>query len=320
MGLDGVLLRHEVKALLDPQGLLNPGVSLNDDPRAHLQNLKPLPPADPRVDQCTECGFCEPVCPSAGLTLTPRQRIVGWRESARRNTAGEDAAELNALYDDAGIDTCAACGLCATACPVGIEIGLRIEALCGRKIGPTGQRVGRFVGAHFGATTTPVKLGLGAADCAHATQGTQALGALNGTLRKVSGDRIPGWSPASPRPARLDRAAPATHTDTVVYFRSCAARTMPPARGDPMHKPLPTVTARLLDEAGSLCATQRRWTLCASASPSKARACPKPPIPDTHSAELEAALRAASEDGRLQIERSNETIALHTVCTVRSRA
>jgi Fe-S oxidoreductase len=64
--------------------LLNPGVILNSDPQAHLKSLKPLPAADPIVDKCIERGVCEPKCPSAGLTLSPRQRIVGWREIAPR--------------------------------------------------------------------------------------------------------------------------------------------------------------------------------------------------------------------------------------------
>ena len=107
-------------------GLLNPGVVINDDPHAHLKNLKPLPACDPLVDKCIECGFCEPKCPSHGLTLSPRQRIVGWREIARLGREAPDrrgVGELRTLYDYHGIDTCAACGLCATACPVGIETG-----------------------------------------------------------------------------------------------------------------------------------------------------------------------------------------------------
>ncbi len=64
----------EIKTLLDPHGLLNPGVILNTDPQAQLKNLKPLPVADPLVDKCIECGFCEPQCPSRGLTLSPRGR------------------------------------------------------------------------------------------------------------------------------------------------------------------------------------------------------------------------------------------------------
>ena len=36
-------LMRRVKKLLDPQGILNPGVVLNDDPRVHLKDLKEMP-------------------------------------------------------------------------------------------------------------------------------------------------------------------------------------------------------------------------------------------------------------------------------------
>ena len=85
-------LMKEIKQLFDPAGLLNPGVIINDDPAAHLKHLKPMPAAGQLyapVDRCIECGFCEPQCPSHGLTLSPRQRIVGWRELSRRQADGE---------------------------------------------------------------------------------------------------------------------------------------------------------------------------------------------------------------------------------------
>ena len=41
--------------------------------------------ADESIDKCIECGFCEPSCVSAGLTLTPRQRI---QKSRRRKITG----------------------------------------------------------------------------------------------------------------------------------------------------------------------------------------------------------------------------------------
>ena len=84
---------QRVKGLLDPDGILNPGVVLNDDPRCHLENLKPAPAISPLADHCIECGFCEPRCPSRDLTLTPRQRIVVTREIARldANQAPGDA-------------------------------------------------------------------------------------------------------------------------------------------------------------------------------------------------------------------------------------
>ena len=65
-GAQAYALMREIKRCFDPTGLLNPGVILNDDPQAHLKNLKPLPAADPLVDKCIECGFCERMCPSQG--------------------------------------------------------------------------------------------------------------------------------------------------------------------------------------------------------------------------------------------------------------
>ncbi|MGZ5249401.1 MAG: FAD-linked oxidase C-terminal domain-containing protein, partial [Caldimonas sp.] len=109
-GAQAFATMHRIKALFDPHGLLNPGIVLNADPKAHLKNLKPLPAADPLVDKCIECGFCEPKCPSRGLTLSPRQRIVGWREIARLDADGRDperSTELKRLYDYSGIETCA---------------------------------------------------------------------------------------------------------------------------------------------------------------------------------------------------------------------
>eukprot|EP00884_Botryococcus_braunii_P003109 jgi/Botrbrau1/1279/Bobra.0163s0062.1 len=69
-------LMWAIKNIFDPENLLNPGVVLNKDPEAHTKFLKPSPPASPIVDACIECGFCEVVCPSRDLSLTPRQRIT----------------------------------------------------------------------------------------------------------------------------------------------------------------------------------------------------------------------------------------------------
>ncbi|HZX64116.1 MAG TPA: FAD-linked oxidase C-terminal domain-containing protein, partial [Myxococcales bacterium] len=73
-GPEALAIMRRLKRLADPRGLLNPGVIVNDDPRAHLRDLKPMPAVEPEIDRCIECGFCEPRCPSRELTLTPRQR------------------------------------------------------------------------------------------------------------------------------------------------------------------------------------------------------------------------------------------------------
>ena len=65
MGPEGMALMRRIKALLDPDGLLNPGVIINDDPKAHLAHLKPMPASDAIVDPCIECGFARRSAPRA---------------------------------------------------------------------------------------------------------------------------------------------------------------------------------------------------------------------------------------------------------------
>ena len=83
-GAKATEMMWRIKALADPAGVLAPGVLLNRDPGVHLRNLKSTPPIEEVADNCVECGFCEPVCPSRHLTTTPRQRIVLRREMARQ--------------------------------------------------------------------------------------------------------------------------------------------------------------------------------------------------------------------------------------------
>jgi D-lactate dehydrogenase len=301
-GAQALALMHRIKALFDPQGLLNPGVILNADPRAHLQHLKPLPAADAIVDKCIECGFCEPKCPSRGLTLSPRQRIVGWREIARaERESGAPAGELRGLYAHAGIDTCAACGLCATACPVGIETGLLIKALRGRAASPLARRIGLAAASHFGAVTAGVRLGLGAADRLHGALGTRTMQGSLDRLRSLSGGRLPKWSPALARPARFvppQQASLGTGAP-LVYFPSCAARNMGPQRGDDEARPVPEAAERLFRKAGFDVIVPAGLAPLCCGQPFESKGLDA--AAHAKSAELEATLREASRGGELPI-------------------
>ena len=96
-GRQAYALMARLKQLVDPANLLNPGVIINDDPHAHLHDLKTWARVEEEVDRCMECGFCEPKCPSRDLTLTPRRRIVVRREMPSLQQSGENPALLEAL-------------------------------------------------------------------------------------------------------------------------------------------------------------------------------------------------------------------------------
>jgi len=250
-GVDAFALMRRIKNLFDPEELLNPGVIINDDKDVHLKNLKPLPASEEIVDKCIECGFCEPKCPSRHLTLTPRQRIVGWREISRRDAAGEDSADLRDLYVYQGMDTCAACGLCATACPVDIETGSLIKMLRGREAGKGATRLGQWFADHYGVAMNVSAMGLKAANFAHGVLGSKVMQGMTDGMRKISGDRLARWTPAMPSGISF-KPEPSVEQDgdVVVYLPSCASRTMGPARNDAQKTPLPVVTERLLKRAG----------------------------------------------------------------------
>ena len=254
-GQDAYRLMRELKQALDPAGLLNPGVLLNDNPHVHLENLKPLPATDPIVDKCIECGFCEAVCPSRNLTLTPRQRIVVNREISRLQSNGsepERLAQFEQAYQYQVLDTCAADGMCATRCPVEIDTGRLTKEERARLAGDTSNKVGRWISEHFSMVSGVTRLGLGMASGSQALLGNRIMESLTGSLRGLSGNRLPLWNRWMPGPAqsletpqRMEDTAPC-----VVYFPSCASRTMGPAREDPERDALHRVTLKLLQKAG----------------------------------------------------------------------
>lgn len=254
-GKEGYALMQRIKSLFDPQGLLNPGVIINADPQAHLQHLKPMPAADPLVDRCIECGFCEPVCPSRTLTLSPRQRIVLYRELQRRQRAGEEIAsdEMNRVFQYQGIDTCAATGLCAERCPVGINTGDLIKQLRQAKYAKF-TPIARWTADHFSTTTALVTTGLKVNQLATNVCGEARVSQLSQSLRKFSQGKTPLWMAELPRANRYPLAKQAANLPRrekkVVYLPSCASRTMAQGKNALDPRPLTEVTLSLLNKAG----------------------------------------------------------------------
>lgn len=242
-GPDAYDIMTRVKALADPDGLLNPGVIINANPRAHLTDLKSLPIVDEEIDRCIECGFCEPHCPSRDLTLSPRQRIVVRREMQRHPAAAKPLARA---FEYDGLDTCATDGLCAVACPVGIDTGQLIKRLRAARHSALSEGVAAWTARHFALTARTVRAALAAGRHLNSMFGEDFTASATRRLAARGRGAVPAWIEPMPVPA-----PPLPHTKragaVAVYFPSCLTRTL----GDLAGEPRPRSTAEaFLEIAG----------------------------------------------------------------------
>ncbi|WP_244606586.1 FAD-binding and (Fe-S)-binding domain-containing protein [Arsenicitalea aurantiaca] len=250
-------LMHRIKALFDPENMLNPGVLLNADEFIHIRNLKTMTEADPIVDLCIECGLCEPACPSTQMTLTPRQRISVARERARLEVSGDNPERLAAIEKGFGyneLETCAACNLCSLRCPVGIETGTMVLGERARRRTAGQKRLARVAASTTGIIERSMQFGFGAADLSRSVLGNRATDAIAHGLRKGSGDRVPRVSralrhgPGAPRDA--GRTPLSSPMGKVVYFPSCATRMFGAPETEFGLLPTPEAMVALLRRAG----------------------------------------------------------------------
>lgn len=154
-GTEAYAIMQELKNEVDPHNILNPGVIISGDKKLHLKNLKAMPKVEQEVDKCIECGFCERLCPSRDITLTPRKRIVVRRyleELKYSNPQKIDTKELTEQYQYDGLDTCAVDGLCATDCPVDINTGELVKRLRKENHSSFANKTALFIAKNFKTT------------------------------------------------------------------------------------------------------------------------------------------------------------------------
>lgn len=257
-GSEAYALMKRIKQLFDPACLLNPDVLISDNPRIHVENLKPLPKAHPVIDNCIECGFCEAVCPSRRLTLSPRQRIVIWRELQRRRQTGastEALRELEQGWQYQGLDTCALDGLCSTRCPVGINTGDLVRDLRGQQNRDL-QRRARWLARRFAGISKAARLALKLANSSRSLLGDKGLSGSMALARKA-GLPVGHWRPglpaaaaALPQQRQFEPPKNSQPADTVIYWPSCMNRVLGPDRNASDQRALYDVVLSLLDKAG----------------------------------------------------------------------
>ncbi len=220
-------LMWRVKRLADPDGVLGPGVLMNDDPAVHLQNLKTTPEVEEVVNHCVECGFCEPACPSQDLTTTPRQRIVLRREMARQTEGSPVAKALAAEFEYDGLETCAADGSCVLACPLSIDTGKLVKELRAKEHSRLEEAVALRAARSWGTVE-------------HASRAGLRLGPL---AERVGGGDLP--KPAQPLPGSTSREGAAA-----VYFPSCTNRMMGASKKAKPGPSLADATVAVSERAG----------------------------------------------------------------------
>ncbi|MFW5663576.1 MAG: FAD-binding and (Fe-S)-binding domain-containing protein [bacterium] len=254
-GTQAYELMKEIKDIFDPGYLINPGVILNPSPQAHLENLKPLAAVDEIVDKCIECGFCEPVCVSHDLTLSPRQRIVVLREMARLKENGHQPHILASLvnqFDYEGDQTCATDGLCAINCPVKIDTGQMVKAIRTTKIKPWQNRLASRLANNTSAVVKSATAGLNFVHYTHKIVGSKIMQDAANGMRRISGNRIPQWNKYFPRGGKRIQPGPvnADNPLKVVYFPSCINRGMGTSPDYEDKVPLTDKIPALLKRAG----------------------------------------------------------------------
>ena len=230
----------ELKAIFDPNGLLNQGVIFNDDPECFIKCLKPLPVLDfdfdkvpdggkylmdpslstahetieqvKRANKCIECGFCEVNCMSCGLTLSSRMRIAVQREIRELETTGADperAARLRKQYKYYGDQTCATDGLCSTSCPMKINTGELTHLI--RQIdmnnNKMGYKVGEFAANHMAGIKSGLRVVLDVAHLGHITLGPTLMTKICRGMNKMG---MPLWTTAMPKKHRQPKESDLT--------------------------------------------------------------------------------------------------------------
>ncbi|NQV37799.1 MAG: FAD-binding oxidoreductase [Candidatus Marinimicrobia bacterium] len=218
-------LMWEIKSLSDPNNILNPGVLLTKDKNAHVSSLKPMPVVDETIDSCVECGFCEPVCPSRELTLTPRHRIALAREMALMKKSGDP--QLKILEKEWAYQfsaTCAVDGLCETACPVNINTGQFVKDFRYTTHSTFSHTIAGWTVAHFPFVQSFLRFFV---YIIHWKSKIIGHGFFTGFTKLVKNSfhvNIPIWTKYIPNTSKVSHPDKRISKPDFLYFPSCISR------------------------------------------------------------------------------------------------
>lgn len=260
-GRQAYSLMKEIKQMFDPKGILNPGVIINPDPQAHIKNLKPCPQTNPEVDRCMECGFCEKNCVSEGLTFSPRQRVVAYREMARLEKTGTNEADLALMkrkYKYLGDETCATDSLCAVACPVKVDNGKLTKQLRHQNHTERQENRAASLASKWSTAVWGMRAAWNMSYFIRIALGKKLMKPMAAAARWMTGGLIPKWNQYFPKGnpkisrAVLEGNRPGVKDSKgkVVYFPSCLTRSMGKSKDHMAALTLTQLMDKLIRKAG----------------------------------------------------------------------
>ena len=209
----------EIKDVCDPNNIMNPGTIILEDEKQHLRDIKSTEPVRTVIDDCVECGYCEPVCPSQHLTTTPRQRIVIQRAIASAEAQG-DIALAERLIKQQGYDviqTCAVDGMCETACPMKINTGDLIRDIRREQQPAALDAAWKVAADHWSKVLGIAKIGMNTVDVVPTPLVRGALGVARAAIGK---DVVPTLTSELPRGGEIRKPEPASNPDAI-FLPAC---------------------------------------------------------------------------------------------------
>lgn len=269
---------------------------------------------------------------SCGLTLSSRMRIAVQREirhlTAQLRVGGDSVAAiqerlttLKKQYKYYGDQTCATDGLCSTSCPMKINTGELTHLIRQMDMNenPTGYKIGEFAAEHMAGIKSGLRVVLDVAHAAHVTLGPSLMSSVCRGMNKMG---LPLWTTAMPKKHRqpkksdltqfiIEKSIPHPSAATtvpetsassplkVVYFPSCINQTMGQSKSGGKIHDLVDEVIQLMAKAGYevIFPEGMERMCCGQIWESKGML----DIADRKSAELEAALWKASEEGKYPV-------------------
>lgn len=217
----GIMKR--IKNLIDPDAILNPNVIISADKVIHLKNIKSYPVINTLVDSCIECGFCESVCPSRDITLSPRKRIVLARELSRSNGYSPlDQMQPEIKYYLT--DTCAVDGMCSLKCPVDINTGELVKYLRFESNSTSGNKIANIIADNFKTAEYLVGKSLSLAHQMSSLAGESFINSFISGSEKLLNVKLYDWTDRIGLPADLKTSD--GKNGSLVYFPCCMSRIM----------------------------------------------------------------------------------------------